>query len=77
MASAEGSTHRIFHGEFRPDSDSQFVTVGVKHVQFWHIAGSSLTYKKGVLAPVNDGPADPKMQTMLSVAFGAVRFKPF
>ena len=72
VASAEGSTERFFQGEFRPDSDSHFVTVGVKHVNFWHIAGSTMTRKKGVLAPVYDVATDPKMQTMLSVAFGAV-----
>ena len=72
VASHAGDTQRIFHGEFRPDSDSQFVTVGVKHVKFWTVAGGALVGRKGLLAKV-DGSADiVKMQTMLSLAFGAV-----
>lgn len=59
---------RIFVVEFRPDSDSQFVSVGIKHVKFWTLAGGALMYKKGVVVTVEDG----RMQTMLSVAFGAV-----
>lgn len=55
--------------EFRPDSDSQFVSVGIKHIKFWTLVGGSLVYKKGVIGSVEDG----RMQTMLSVAFGAVR----
>lgn len=54
--------------EFRPDSDTQFVSVGVKHMKFWTLAGSALLYKKGVIGSVEAA----KMQTMLSVAFGAV-----
>lgn len=54
--------------EFRPDSDSQFVSVGIKHVKFWTLAGGALMYKKGVVGSVEGG----RMQTMLSVAFGAV-----
>jgi len=59
---------RIFVLEFRPDSDSQFVSVGIKHVKFWTLAGGALMYKKGVVGTAEDG----RMQTMLSVAFGAV-----
>lgn len=54
--------------EFRPDSDTQFVSVGVKHMKFWTLAGSALLYKKGVIGSLEAA----KMQTMLSVAFGAV-----
>lgn len=54
--------------EFRPDSDSQFVSVGVKHVKFWTLAGRALLSKKGLLSTVEDA----RMQTMLAVAFGAV-----
>lgn len=28
---------RIFCAQFRPDSDSHFVSVGVKHVMFWQV----------------------------------------
>ena len=69
MTSKGGHVDRIFVAEFRPDSDSQFVSVGIKHIKFWTLAGGSLMYKKGVVGGVVE---DPRMQTMLSVAFGAV-----
>ncbi len=68
MCSKAGHPERIFVVEFRPDSDSQFVSVGIKHVKFWTLVGGALMYKKGVVGTVEDG----RMQTMLSVAFGAV-----
>lgn len=68
MCSKAGHPDRIFVVEFRPDSDSQFVSVGIKHVKFWTLAGGALMYKKGVVGTLEDG----RMQTMLSVAFGAV-----
>uniref|UniRef100_A0A3Q2XTX5 EMAP like 6 n=1 Tax=Hippocampus comes TaxID=109280 RepID=A0A3Q2XTX5_HIPCM len=58
-----GHPERIFAVEFRPDSDSQFVSVGVKHVRFWTLAGGSLLYKKGALGAAEDG----RVQTMLAV----------
>ncbi|XP_029927079.1 echinoderm microtubule-associated protein-like 6 isoform X2 [Myripristis murdjan] len=67
VSSKGGHPDRIFVVEFRPDSDSQFVSVGIKHIKFWTLAGGSLMYKKGVVGTVEDG----RMQTMLSVAFGA------
>lgn len=69
MTSKGGHAERIFVVEFRPDSDTQFVSVGTKHIKFWTLVGGSLMYKKGVIGSVEDG----RMQTMLSVAFGAVR----
>lgn len=68
MTSTGGHAERIFVAEFRPDSDTQFVSVGIKHIKFWTLAGGSLLYKKGVVGSVEDG----RLQTMLSVAFGAV-----
>ncbi|XP_045921154.1 echinoderm microtubule-associated protein-like 6 [Micropterus dolomieu] len=68
VCSKAGHPDRIFVVEFRPDSDTQFVSVGIKHVKFWTLAGGALMYKKGVVGTVEDG----RMQTMLSVAFGAV-----
>lgn len=68
MASRIGHTQRIFVAEFRPDSDTHFVSVGIKHVRFWTLAGRALLSKKGVLSSIEDA----RMQTMLSVAFGAV-----
>ncbi|KAM4607535.1 echinoderm microtubule-associated protein-like 6 isoform 3-T3 [Polymixia lowei] len=67
VTSKGGHPDRIFVVEFRPDSDSQFVSVGIKHIKFWTLAGGSLMYKKGVVGSVEDA----RMQTMLSVAFGA------
>ncbi|XP_010771608.1 echinoderm microtubule-associated protein-like 6 [Notothenia coriiceps] len=68
VCSKAGHPDRIFVVEFRPDSDSQFVSVGIKHVKFWTLAGGALMYRKGVVGTVEDA----RMQTMLSVAFGAV-----
>uniref|UniRef100_A0A8C2HAH4 EMAP like 6 n=1 Tax=Cyprinus carpio TaxID=7962 RepID=A0A8C2HAH4_CYPCA len=67
VCSKGGHSDRIFVVEFRPDSDTQFVSVGIKHIKFWTLVGGSLLYKKGVIGAVEDG----RMQTMLSVAFGA------
>ena len=72
MAGGPGHTSRIFAARFRPDSDSSFVTVGVKHVRFWTVAGGELISKKGVLAAVSEDGTESKMQTFLSLAFGAV-----
>lgn len=68
IASRAGHNQRIFVAEFRPDSDSQFVSVGVKHVKFWTLAGRALLSKKGLLSALEGA----RMQTMLAVAFGAV-----
>lgn len=72
VASGLGHTKRIFLAEFRPDSDNQFVTVGVKHVKFWTVAGSHLLGKRGILNTSGENTKDNQMQTMLSLAFGAV-----
>ena len=72
VASAPCHNQRIFHAECRPDSDTSFVTVGVKHLKFWSVTGGQLVAKKGLLAEVPDVAEKPKMQTMLSLAFGAV-----
>ena len=74
LASTAGHSQRIFVAEFRPDSDTKFVTCGVKHVMFWALAGGQLVGKRGVLTqPEGDNTETTlKMQTMLSVAFGAV-----
>lgn len=68
IASRAGHNQRIFVAEFRPDSDTQFVSVGIKHVKFWTLAGRALLSKKGLLSTLEDA----RMQTMLAVAFGAV-----
>lgn len=68
MCSRAGHPDRIFAVEFRPDSDSQLVSVGIKHVKFWTLAGGALMSRKGVVRTTQGG----RMQTMLSVAFGTV-----
>jgi WD40 repeat protein len=65
VAQAIGSQNRVFVGKFRPDSDSHFVTVGVKHVKFWTIAGTQLLWQRGKIPK----HLQTQMQTMLSVAF--------
>ncbi|KAG7257658.1 hypothetical protein CRUP_015754, partial [Coryphaenoides rupestris] len=67
VTSRGSHSERIFVVEFRPDSDTQFVSVGIKHIKFWTLVGGSLMYKKGVIGSVEEG----RVQTMLSVAFGA------
>lgn len=74
VASSPGHNQRIFRAEFRPDSDSQFVSVGVKHVKFWSVAGSELVGKRGILTDAGTGTKIKTLHTMLSVAFGAVSF---
>ncbi|XP_029642851.1 echinoderm microtubule-associated protein-like 6 [Octopus sinensis] len=69
VACANGHTDRIFRAEFRPDSDHEIVSVGVKHVRFWTVTGSQLVGKRGILTNCTDGGNPCKMQTMLSVAF--------
>ncbi|KAJ8309461.1 hypothetical protein KUTeg_014335 [Tegillarca granosa] len=71
VASVPGHNQRIFRAEFRPDSESQFVTVGVKHVKFWNVAGSEIVGKRGILTDAGTGTQISRLQTMLSVAFGA------
>jgi microtubule-associated protein-like 6 len=48
-----------------PAKTTQLVTVGVKHIKFWVLAGSQLIGRKGQF------PAGLKRQTMVSLAFGA------
>ena len=68
IAQATASQSRIFVGKFRPDSDSHFVTVGIKHVKFWTIAGSQLLWQRGKIPQ----QLKAQMQTMLSVSFAPV-----
>lgn len=77
VATTSAASTRVFQAQFRPDSDSQFVTVGVNHVKFWSVAGNQLIGKKGVIPAASATAASAtdatiKMQTMLSLAFSAV-----
>jgi len=72
IACTIASEDRIFRALFRPNSDTHFVTAGVKHLKFWSVAGNTLVEKKAVMTKTNDGRRSTKMQTMLSIAFGSV-----
>ena len=65
LATVQNTALRVLHCEFRPDSDSQLVSVGQKHVNFWTLAGTDIVSRK-VKVPESLGV---KMQTMLSIAF--------
>ena len=44
-------------------------------MKFWTVAGSELRGKRGILTDGGTGGDPQKMQTMLSIAFGAVSVK--
>jgi len=50
LATAKGDRNRVLDVEFSPDGAS-VVTVGVKHVRFWHVGGRTLQSKKGIFGP--------------------------
>ncbi|PRP88610.1 echinoderm microtubule-associated protein-like 6 [Planoprotostelium fungivorum] len=63
IASQNGSKEKIYtalYNSFQPDT---IVSVGVKHVCFWKIAGNGLMCRKGVFGKKGE------LQTMLSLAF--------
>ncbi|CAF5109819.1 unnamed protein product, partial [Rotaria socialis] len=70
VATATASEERIFRALFRPNSDTHFVSVGVKHLKFGSIAGNTLVHQKALMTTMVDGKRSTKMQTMLSIAFG-------
>ena len=66
VASKCTGPRQVFQADFRPDSDSKFVTVGERALFFWQIAGSVLLCKKAQ-------PGCLKLNqvgTCLSLAFG-------
>ncbi|RDD40098.1 Echinoderm microtubule-associated protein-like 6 [Trichoplax sp. H2] len=70
VATSHDHNERILYAQFRPDSNSHFVTVGVKHVKFWTVAGGALLGKRGVFGQgAGEDLSNLKMQTMLSIAF--------
>jgi len=65
LASASRAAHgRIFVAKFKPGSETEFVTCGVKHIKFWKVVGGELQGTRGIIA------SNQKMPTMLSCAFG-------
>jgi hypothetical protein len=73
IACTVASEERVFRALFRPNSETHFVSAGVKHLKFWSVAGNTLVEKKAVMTTTTDGKRSTKMQTMLSIAFGPVR----
>lgn len=73
VACTVGSEERIFRALFRPNSETHFVSAGVKHLKFWSVAGNTFVEKKAVINKAADGGKASKMQTMLAIAFGPVR----
>ena len=47
IASDKGSQDKIFNVQFNPHAP-EFVTVGIKHVKFWKVAGNGFVSKQGV-----------------------------
>lgn len=73
VACTVASEDRVFRALFRTNSDTHFVSVGVKHLKFWSVAGNTLLAKKAIINNTSDGTQTTKMQTMLSIAFGPVK----
>lgn len=71
IATSPGNVNRIFDAKFRPDSDQNIVTVGIKHIKFWQICGSEIVGKKGVAKATEPNEKKP-LNTMLSIAFAPV-----
>ena len=70
MAQSTGSINRVFQARFRPDSTNKFVTIGIRHIKFWSLAGAKLLVKRATMSV--RGGASYKLQTMLSLAFAPV-----
>jgi len=67
LGSATGDTNKVLDVMWNltksADPNTDFVTVGVKHIQFWNLAGGSLKSKKGLLGTVGE------YQSFLTVGF--------
>ena len=58
-SSAKGDKSKLLDVCFAPNSNSDFATVGVKHVKFWTAQGRNLSGKKGILGKVGKLQAFP------------------
>jgi WD40 repeat protein len=67
LGAAKGDTNRILDIQCNMtrdvDSNNEFVTVGVKHIKFWNIAGTTLTPTRGLLGSKGE------QKSLLTVAF--------
>eukprot|EP00002_Diphylleia_rotans_P034049 TRINITY_DN7287_c0_g2_i1.p1 TRINITY_DN7287_c0_g2~~TRINITY_DN7287_c0_g2_i1.p1 ORF type:complete len:2704 (-),score=538.32 TRINITY_DN7287_c0_g2_i1:170-8281(-) len=61
VANGKGSKQRILDCTFAPNSDTELISVGVKHVGYHSVTGSTVTTKKGIFG------TKAKSQTILSV----------
>ena len=74
----DGGYTRIFRCEFRPDNETQLVSVGVRHLRFWQVAGTQMVPKRGVVVQKDRHSSTEKTRipTMLSIAFGQAKSPP-
>eukprot|EP00727_Mastigamoeba_balamuthi_P005313 m51a1_g14780 hypothetical protein (1397) ;mRNA; r:446353-450955 len=63
IASARGSTDKVFDINFSPFDNNAVMSCGVKHSTFWTITGNTLKSNKGIVSGVG------KIQTMHCMAF--------
>ncbi|XP_041920810.1 echinoderm microtubule-associated protein-like 6 isoform X8 [Alosa alosa] len=64
LATARGHKDKLFVVKCSPLLMDKLVTVGMKHIKFWQIAGGGLTFKRGVFGNLG------KPETMMSVCYG-------
>ncbi|KAI4881350.1 hypothetical protein NFI96_009304, partial [Prochilodus magdalenae] len=64
LATARGHKDKLFVVKCSPLLMDKLVTVGMKHIKFWQLAGGGLTFKRGVFGNLG------KPETMMSVCYG-------
>jgi WD40 repeat protein len=63
LTKSAGHQERIFELQFRPGTDNQLVSCGVKQISFWKLIGNTMQKKKGIFG-------NPKnITTMFCLAF--------
>uniref|UniRef100_A0AAX7TW25 EMAP like 6 n=1 Tax=Astatotilapia calliptera TaxID=8154 RepID=A0AAX7TW25_ASTCA len=64
LATARGHKDKIFVVKCNPMVTDKLVTVGIKHIKFWQLAGGGLTFKRGAFRSIG------RPETMMSVCYG-------
>ncbi|XP_006814808.2 echinoderm microtubule-associated protein-like 6, partial [Saccoglossus kowalevskii] len=64
LATTRGHKDKIYVIKWNPHAEDKLVTVGVKHIKFWTVAGGGLTSKRGTFGNVG------KLDTMMCATFG-------
>uniref|UniRef100_A0A3P9B4S5 EMAP like 6 n=1 Tax=Maylandia zebra TaxID=106582 RepID=A0A3P9B4S5_9CICH len=64
LATARGHKDKIFVVKCNPMVTDKLVTVGIKHIKFWQLAGGGLTFKRGAFRSIR------RPETMMSVCYG-------